>query len=189
MAGYNTNEFRSGLKIMIDGDPYTIVENEFVKPGKGQAFNRVKMRNLKTGRVVDRTFKSGDSVEGADVMEVDMQFLYSDGEQWHFMDQSTFEQHAADATAVGDSSDWLKDQDICQVTLYNGAPLSVSAPNFVELKITQSDPGVKGDTAQGATKPATLETGATVKVPLFVEEGEVIKIDTRTGEYVSRVKE
>ncbi len=174
---------------MLDGDPYTIVENEFVKPGKGQAFNRVKIRNLKTGRVVDRTFKSGDSVEGADVMEVDMQYLYSDGEQWHFMNQDSYEQYAADATAVGDSSKWLKDQDICVVTLYNGSPLSVAAPNFVELKITQSDPGVKGDTAQGATKPATLETGATVKVPLFVEEGEVIKIDTRSGEYVSRVKD
>ena len=189
MGSYSTNEFKSGLKIMLDGDPYAIVENEFVKPGKGQAFSRVKIRNLKTGRVVDRTFKSGDSVEGADVMDVDMQYLYSDGEQWHFMDQITFEQHAADETAVSESAKWLKDQDICQVTLYNGAPLSVSAPNFVELKITQSDPGVKGDTAQGATKPATLETGATVKVPLFVEEGEVIKIDTRTGEYVSRVKE
>lgn len=174
---------------MLDGDPYTIVENEFVKPGKGQAFNRVKIRNLKTGRVVDRTFKSGDSVEGADVMEVDMQYLYSDGEQWHFMNQDSYEQYAADATAVGDSSKWLKDQDICVVTLYNGSPLSVAAPNFVELKITQSDPGVKGDTAQGATKPATLETGATVKVPLFVEEGEVIKIDTRSSEYVSRVKD
>jgi len=174
---------------MLDGDPHTIVENEFVKPGKGQAFSRVKIRNLKTGRVVDRTFKSGDSVEGADVMDVDMQYLYTDGEKWHFMDQSTFEQHEADETAVGESAKWLKDQDICQVTLYNGAPLSVVAPNFVELRITQSDPGVKGDTAQGATKPATLETGATVKVPLFVEEGEVIKIDTRTGDYVSRVKE
>lgn len=189
MASYNTNEFRSGLKIMIDGDPYTIVENEFVKPGKGQAFNRVKVRNLKTGRVVDRTYKSGDSVESADVMEVEMQYLYSDGEHWHFMDQTSYEQFAADATAIAEASKWLKDQDICLVTLYNGAPLSVSAPNFVELKITQSDPGVKGDTAQGATKPATLETGATVKVPLFVEEGEIIKIDTRTGEYISRVKE
>ncbi len=174
---------------MLDGDPHSIVENEFVKPGKGQAFNRVRIRNLKTGRVVDRTFKSGDSVEGADVMDVDMQYLYTDGEYWHFMDQSTFEQHAADKTAVGETSKWLKDQDVCQVTLYNRAPLLVTAPNFVELKITQSDPGVKGDTAQGATKPATLETGATVKVPLFVEEGEVIKIDTRTGEYVSRVKD
>lgn len=189
MANYSTNEFKSGLKIMLDGDPYTIVENEFVKPGKGQAFNRVKVRNLKTGRVVDRTFKSGDSVEGADVMEVDMQYLYSDGEQWHFMDPNTFEQHAADETATGDASQWLKEQDICVVTLYNGAPLSVQAPNFVELKITQSDPGIKGDTAQGATKPATLETGAVVKVPLFVEEGEVVRIDTRTGDYASRVKD
>ena len=189
MASYNTNEFKSGLKIMLDGDPYNIIENEFVKPGKGQAFNRVKVRNLKTGRVVDRTFKSGESVDGADVMEVDMQYLYNDGEHWHFMHPETFEQHAADANAVADSSQWLKDNDVCTVTLYNGSPLSVSAPNFVELKITESEPGVKGDTAQGATKPATLETGATVKVPLFVEEGEVIKIDTRTGEYVSRVKE
>ena len=189
MANYGTNEFKSGLKIMLDGDPYTIVENEFVKPGKGQAFNRIKIRNLKTGRIVDRTFKSGDSVEGADVMEVDMQYLYSDGEQWHFMDPNTFEQHAADETALGDASQWLKEQDICVVTLYNGAPLSVTAPNFVELKISQSDPGIKGDTAQGATKPATLETGAVVKVPLFVEEGEIIRIDTRTGEYASRVKE
>ena len=189
MANYNTNEFKSGLKIMLDGDPYTIVENEFVKPGKGQAFSRVKVRNLKTGRVVDKTFKSGDSVEGADVMEVDMQYLYSDGEQWHFMDPNSFEQHAADETAVGDSAQWLKEQDICVVTLYNGAPLSVMAPNFVELTITQSDPGIKGDSAQGATKPATLETGAVVKVPLFVEEGEVIRIDTRCGEYASRVKD
>jgi len=189
MANYNTNEFKSGLKIMLDGDPYTIVENEFVKPGKGQAFNRVKVRNLKTGRVVDKTFKSGDSVEGADVMEVDMQYLYSDGEQWHFMDPNSFEQHAADETAVGDSAQWLKEQDVCVVTLYNGAPLSVMVPNFVELTIAQSDPGIKGDTAQGATKPATLETGAVVKVPLFVEEGEVIRIDTRSGEYASRVKD
>ena len=174
---------------MLDGDPYSIVENEFVKPGKGQAFNRVKVRNLKTGRVVDRTFKSGDSVEAADVMEIAMQYLYNDSQQWHFMHQETFEQYAAAAGAVGDAAQWLKDQDICTVTLYNGAPLSVAAPNFVELKITQSDPGVKGDTAQGATKPAIVETGASVKVPLFVEQGEVIRIDTRSGEYVARVKD
>lgn len=173
---------------MLDGDPYSIVENEFVKPGKGQAFNRVKVRNLKTGRVVDRTFKSGDSVEAADVMEIAMQYLYNDGRQWHFMHQETFEQYAADAGAVSNAARWLKDQDICTVTLYNGAPLSVAAPNFVELKVTQSDPGIKGDTAQGATKPAIVETGASVKVPLFVEQGEVIRIDTRSGEYVARVK-
>lgn len=189
MANYSTNEFKAGLKIILDGDPYNIIENEFVKPGKGQAFNRVRVRNLKSGRVVEKTFKSGESVEGADVVEMDMQYLYSDGEFWHFMLQDTFEQHAADATAVGDSKLWLKEQDECVVTLWNGNPLSVAPPNFVELKITETDPGVRGDTAQGGTKPATLETGAVVKVPLFIEEGEMIRVDTRSAEYVSRVKE
>lgn len=189
MAQYNTSEFRSGLKIMIDGDPYVIVENEFVKPGKGQAFNRVKIRNLKTGRVIDRTYKSGESVEAADVLEKDMQYLYSDGEYWHFMDQESFEQIAADTNAVGENTKWLKEQDICTLTLWNGVPISVTPPNFVELKIVETDPGVRGDTSGGGGKPATLETGAVVRVPLFVPEGEIIKVDTRTGEYVSRVKE
>lgn len=188
MATYSTNEFRGGMKIMIDGDPYTIVENEFVKPGKGQAFNRVKVRNLKTGRVVDKTYRSGESVEAADVLDVDMQYLYSDGEFWHFMEPDTFEQHGASETAVGDSAKWLKENDTCVVTLWNGEPLAVTPPNFVELTITETDPGVRGDTATGGSKPATMETGAVVKVPLFIEEGEVLKIDTRTGEYVSRVK-
>ncbi|MCA9017647.1 MAG: elongation factor P [Planctomycetaceae bacterium] len=189
MASYNTSEFRAGLKILLDGEPYNIIENEFVKPGKGQAFSRVRLRNLKTGRVVDRTFKSGESVDAADVVDVDMQFLYSDGELWHFMDSSSFEQYDATETAVGDAAQWIKAEDICSVTLYNNVPLSVTSPNFVELTITQSDPGIKGDTATGATKPAIVETGATVKVPLFVDEGEKIRIDTRTGEYVSRVKD
>ncbi|MEN7343455.1 MAG: elongation factor P [Pseudomonadota bacterium] len=189
MASYSTNEFKSGLKIMLDGDPYNIVENEFVKPGKGQAFNRVKVRNLKTNKVLDKTFKSGESVEAADVIETDMQYLYSDGEFWYFMDPESFEQYPAAEAAVADAVQWLKDQDICAVTLWNGAPLSVAAPNFVELTITQTDPGLKGDTAQGGVKPATLETGATVRVPLFLEEGEVIRVDTRKGEYVSRVKD
>ncbi|MEM9058084.1 MAG: elongation factor P, partial [Pseudomonadota bacterium] len=149
MASYSTNEFRSGLKLLIDGDPYVIVENEFVKPGKGQAFNRVKIRNLKTGRVIDKTMKSGESVEAADVMETDMQFLYSDGEFWHFMLPDTFEQYAADANAVGDAKNWLLEQDVCLVTLWNNEPLIVAPPNFVELKITETDPGLKGDTAQG----------------------------------------
>ena len=188
MASYSTNEFKSGLKIMLDGDPYAIVENEFVKPGKGQAFNRVKVRNLKTGRVIERTFKSGDSVESADVMDVEMQYLYSDGEFWYFMDQSSFEQVSADTAAVGDSAQWLKEQDICQLTLWNGAPISVTPPNFVELEITETDPGVRGDTSGGGGKPATLETGAVVRVPLFIQTGEVIKVDTRTGAYVSRVR-
>ena len=189
MASYQTSEFRSGLKFLLDGDPYTIVDNEFVKPGKGQAFNRVRIRNLKNGRVVDKTFKSGESVEAADVVETDMQYLYNDGEFWHFMDPSSYEQFAADATGVGDSVKWLKEEDICLVTLWNNSPLLVSAPNFVELKIVETDPGLRGDTAQGGVKPARLETGASVRVPLFLEEGEVIKVDTRSGDYVSRVKD
>ena len=189
MASYSTNEFRSGLKIILDGDPCVIVENEFVKPGKGQAFNRVKIRNLKTGRVVDKTFKSGESVEAADVLDVDMQYLYSDGEFWHFMMPDTFVQYAADEKAVGSGQKWLKEQAVCQVTLYNDVPLSVTLPNFVELSIVETDPGVRGDTAQGGTKPARLETGASVRVPLFVEQGETIKVDTRSGDYVSRVKD
>ncbi len=189
MATYNTSEFKSGLKIILEGDPYTIVENEFVKPGKGQAFNRVKVRNLKTGRVVERTFKSGDSVEGADVVDVDMQYLYNDGEYWYFMNPETFEQVSADANAIGEGAKWLREQDVCQVTLWNGMPLAVLPPNFVVMKIIETDPGVRGDTSGGGGKPATLETGAIVRVPLFVQTGEVIKVDTRTGEYVSRVKE
>ncbi len=189
MATYSTNEFKSGLKLMIDGDPFTVLENEFVKPGKGQAFNRVKLRNLKTGRVLERTYKSGETVEGADVVELDLQYLYNDGEMWHFMDTDSYEQYMADAAAMTDAAQWLKGEEICTVTLWNGSPLSVLPPNFVNLSITETDPGVRGDTASGGSKPATLETGAVVKVPLFIETGEVLKIDTRTGEYVSRVKD
>lgn len=188
MATVSTSEFKGGLKLMMDGDPYNILENEFVKPGKGQAFNRVKLRNLKTGRVIERTFKSGETMETADVVDTDMQYLYNDGEMWHFMVTETFEQYAADENAVGDAKKWLKEQDICQVTLYNGNPIGVAPPNFVELKIVETDPGVRGDTSGGGGKPATLETGAVVRVPLFIQTEEVIKVDTRTGEYVSRVK-
>jgi len=188
MATVSTSEFKSGLKIIIDRDPCVIVENEFVKPGKGQAFNRVKIRNLKTGRVLDKTFKSGESLEAADVIDSSMQYLYSDGEFWHFMDPESFEQQAADANAVGDAKQWLKPQEICEITLYNGSPIGVTPPNFVELEITDTDPGLKGDTAQGGTKPATLETGAVVKVPLFLEIGEMVRVDTRSGDYMSRVK-
>lgn len=189
MATYRTSEFKGGLKIMMDGDPCAIIENEFVKPGKGQAFSRVKIRNLKTGRVIERTFKSGETVEGADVVERDMQYLYNDGETWHFMVPDTFEQYIADANAVGDAKKWMKEQDVCIVTLHNDVPLSMTPPNFVVLTITATDPGVRGDTSGGGGKPATLETGAVVRVPLFIQTGEVIKVDTRTGEYVSRVKE
>jgi elongation factor P len=186
MATYSTNEFRGGLKILIDGDPFSIVDNEVVKPGKGQAFNRVKIKNLKNGRVIEKTWKSGDSVEAADVMDIDLEYSYTDGEFWYFMDPNTYDQYPASETAVGDTIKWLKEQDIYVITLWNGAPLTVAPPNFVELTVTQCDPGLKGDTAQGGSKPATVETGAVIKVPLFVEEGDVLKIDTRTGEYLSR---
>jgi elongation factor P len=188
MATYSTNEFKTGLKILIDGDPYAIVENEMVKPGKGQAFSRVKIRNLKNGRVVERTWKSGDSVDAADVVDVDMQYLYSDGEFFTFMMPDTFEQHIAGKAAMGEGAQWIKDGMTCIVTLWNGQPLSVTPPAHVELKIVETDPGVRGDTVTGGQKPAKLETGATVRVPLFLNEGEIIRVDTRTGEYISRAK-
>ena len=186
MATYSTNEFKAGLKVMLDGDPAAIVENEFVKPGKGQAFSRVRIRNLKTGRVIERTFKSGDTIEAADVVDVEMQFLYADDQFWHFMQPESFEQVAAEKGAVGDAAKWLKEQDVCIVTLWNGAPLSVDPPHTVTLKIVETDPGVRGDTSGGGGKPATLETGAVVRVPLFVQQGETVKVNTRTGEYISR---
>ena len=188
MANYSTNEFKAGLKILIDGDPYAIVENEMVKPGKGQAFNRVRVRNLKTGRTIERTWKSGDTVEAADVVDTDMQYLYSDGDFFHFMVPDTFEQLTASKQAVGEGAQWLKDGTVCVVTLWNGVPLVVTPPAHMELKVIETDPGVRGDTATGGSKPAKLETGAMVRVPLFINEGEVLRIDTRTGEYLSRGK-
>lgn len=189
MASYSTNEFKNGLKVMLEGVPCSMVEVEFVKPGKGQAFTRVKLRNLKTGRVWERTFKSGESIDGADVMETEVQYLYGDDEFWHFMDPQSYEQFAADKNVVGDAKLWLKEQDTCTMTLWDGAPLTVEPPNFVALKVTDTDPGLKGDTSGGGSKPATLETGAVVRVPLFIQIDEVIKVDTRSGEYVSRVKD
>lgn len=188
MASISTSDFKSGLKILLDGDPFVIVENEFVKPGKGQAFNRVRIRNLKTGRTIEKTFKSGDSVEAADVQDVDMQYLYGDGDFWYFMQPESFEQHTASKEAVGDAAQWLKDGLECIVTLWNGQPLTVTPPAHVELKVVETDPGMKGDTVTGGTKPAKLETGAVVKVPLFINEGEVIRVDTRSAEYVARAK-
>ncbi|MDR5610832.1 MULTISPECIES: elongation factor P [unclassified Arsenophonus] len=188
MATYSTNEFRSGLKIMLDGEPCAIVESEFVKPGKGQAFARVRIRKLISNKLLEKTFKSTDSVENADVMDLNLTYLYSDGEFWHFMNNETFEQLAADEKAVGDNAKWLIDQADCIVTLWNGQPIAITPPNFVELAVVDTDPGLKGDTAGTGGKPATLSTGAVVKVPLFVQIGEVIKVDTRSGEYVSRVK-
>jgi elongation factor P len=189
MAVYSTNEFKSGLKIMVDGDPCSIIDNEFVKPGKGQAFNRVKFRNLKTGRVTERTFKSGETLPAADVVDVEMQYLYNDGNIWHFMDPKTYEQIEISKDKCAEVSKWLKEQDICVLTLWDGVAMSVTPPTFVALRIVETDPGLKGDTSGGGSKPATLETGAVVKVPLFLQIDEIIKIDTRTGDYVSRTKE
>jgi elongation factor P len=188
VASYGMNDVKNGMKIIVDGYPCTIIDTDYVKPGKGQAFTRVRYRNLKTGRVVEMTMKSTDSVEAADVVDTDMEYLYSDGEFWHFMQTDTHEQIGADKAAMGDAAQWLKGNEVCIVTLWNGAPLMVTPPTFVELQIVETDPGMRGDTSGGGGKPAKLESGATVRVPLFVQNGEVIKCDTRTGAYVSRVK-
>ena len=188
MASYGMNDVKNGMKILVNNEPSVITDTEYVKPGKGQAFTRVKYRQIRTGRVQEITMKSTDSVEAADVVDTDMQYLYSDGEYWHFMQQETFEQVQADKAGMGGAEKWLKGEEDCVVTLWNGVPIAVQPPNFVELQITETDPGVKGDTAGTGVKPATLETGAVVRVPLFVAQEETIKVDTRSGEYVSRVK-
>lgn len=188
MTTYSTNEFRSGLKIMLDGQPCAIVESEFVKPGKGQAFARVRIRNVISSKLLEKTFKSNDSVESADVMDLNLTYLYNDGEFWHFMNNETFEQIAADKKVVGDNAKWLINQTDCVVTLWNRQPITITPPNFVELPVVDTDPVLKGDTAGTGGKLATLSTDAVVKVPLFVQIGEVIKVDTRSGEYVSRIK-
>jgi elongation factor P len=188
MASYGLNDVKNGVKIIVDGDPYTVVEAEFIKPGKGQAFTRIRIRNLLNGRTVEKTLKASESFEGADVLDTNMQYLYSDGEFWHFMQPDTFEQFQADKAAAGEAAKWLNGEEDCVVTLWNGRPIVVQPPNFVELKIVETDPGLRGDTSGGGGKPAKLETGATVRVPLFVNQDEVIRVDTRSGEYVSRVK-
>lgn len=188
MATYGMNDVKNGLKILVNREPCVITETEYVKPGKGQAFTRIKYRFIKSGRVVELTMKATDDLEAADVMDTDMQFLYSDGEYWHFMQPETFEQVQADKAGVGDSYKWLKGEEQCVVTLWNGVPIAVQPPNFVDLKIVETDPGVRGDTSGGGGKPATLETGAVVRVPLFVGQDEIVKVNTRTGEYESRVK-
>ena len=188
MATYGMNDVKNGMKILVNNEPCVITETEYVKPGKGQAFTRIKYRFIKSGRVVELTMKATDDLEAADVVDTDMQFLYSDGEYWHFMQQETFEQVQADKAGVGEAAKYLKGEEACVVTLWNGVPIQVTPPNFVELKIVETDPGVRGDTSGGGGKPATLETGAVVRVPLFVNQDEMIKVNTRTGEYESRVK-
>jgi len=188
MAQVSTNEFRSGVKVEMDGQPWLIVSNEFVKPGKGQAFNRVKLKNLITARVIERTFKSGDKLDLADVVETNMRLLYRETDGAIFMDDVSFEQVKIMNEHLSDVKSWLKEDLVYDVIFYKGSPITVEPPTFLELVITETLPGVRGDTTSGRVlKPATVETGAQVQVPIFVEQGEKIKVDTRTGEYVSRV--
>ena len=186
MVSYSTSDFRTGLKILIEKDPCIIIEEDFVKPGKGQAFNKIKFRNLLTGRVGEKTVKVGESLEAADISEFEMQYLYSDGKDWYFMHPETFEQVAISDKMVGSLKNWVTEEDICKILFCDDRPISVMAPNFVDLEIVETDPGVKGDTVSGGSKPATLSTGAIIKVPLFLSKGEVVIIDTRTGEYQGR---
>jgi elongation factor P len=183
----DTSQFRNGLKIELDGEPYTIIFFQHVKPGKGGAFVRTKVKNLRNGKVLDRTFRSGEKIDEADVTERRMQYLYQDGEALVFMDNESFEQTPFTAEQVGDSRKYLKENLDVDVLFWRGKPINIELPAFIEAIITRCDPGLKGDTASGSTKPATIETGAVVQVPLFVKEGERIRVDTRTGVYVERV--
>jgi elongation factor P len=185
---YSTTDFRKGLKIEIGGEPFVIVDFQHVKPGKGGAFVRTRLKSLVSGNVIDQTFRSGDRVDKPDLEEREMQFLYQTGEEFHFMDTQTFEQLFLTAENLGENKDFLKENGLIKALFHNKRPIGVEVPMFVELKIIKSDPGIRGDTATGATKPATLESGAVIQVPLFVEEGDVIRIDTRTREYITRVK-
>jgi len=182
----STAEFKKGLRIMYDGNPYTIVDFQHVKPGKGGAFVRTKLKHMRLGKVIDNTFRSGEKVELVDFEEKHMQFLYRD-DRYHFMDTESYEQLSLSPDEIGAARDYLKENTEVDVLYIEGAPVAVELPNFVELAIARTDPGVRGDTAQGGTKPATLETGAVVQVPLFLGEGDTVKVDTRTGEYLGRV--
>ncbi|NKB82718.1 MAG: elongation factor P [Nitrospirales bacterium] len=184
----STSEFRSGTRLEIDGTPFIIVESQHVKPGKGGAFVRTKLRNLKTGSVLDRTFRSGEKFDEPDLEECELQFLYVVGETLTFMDTTSYEQFSYEKSQLGDNVDLLKEETAVKIVLYHGAPISVELPNFMNLKVVETDPGFRGDTATGGTKPAVLETGASIKVPLYLESGETIRIDTRTREYVERVR-
>ncbi len=183
----SAGEFRNGVTIELEGNIYQIIEFQHVKPGKGAAFVRTKLKNIKSGGVVEKTFRPTEKCETAHIDRKDMQYLYNDGELYNFMDNETFEQIALNADVIGDALKFVKENETVKVVSHKGQVFAVEAPLFVELEITECEPGVKGDTATGATKPCTVETGATLNVPLFVNQGDVIKIDTRTGEYLSRV--
>ncbi len=186
MPSFNLNQVKVGLKILMGNDPCVIVDADFVKPGKGQAFTKIKFKNYRTGRVIEITMKASDTVEGANVVDTEMQYLYNDGSDWTFMDLETYDQITASKELLGDTIQWLIEEDLCLVTLLDGYPVVVTPPNFVNMEIVETDPGVRGDTSGGGNKPATLTSGAVVRVPLFVQTGEKVKVDTRTGAYVSR---
>ena len=186
MKTYSTSDFKPGLKVLIDSNPCEVLEEEFIKPGKGQAFSKIKYRNLLNNRVGEKTCKVGESLESTDIKEVEMQYLYSDGTDWCFMNQETYEQVVVNENLLGDKRNWLSEESVCKVLLWNDNPISIIPPNFVDLKITQTTPGVKGDTVSSGNKPATLVTGAVIKVPLFISEGDIVTVDTRTGEYQGR---
>ncbi|NLG69728.1 MAG: elongation factor P [Firmicutes bacterium] len=182
----SVNDLRPGLTIEVDGEVWSVVEFLHVKPGKGAAFVRTKLKNVKTGNVIERTFKAGERVNRAHVETREMQFLYHSGPEWHFMDTQTYEQVAIQEANLGDAPKYLKENDVILIQFYEGQPIGVELPTFVELKVVETEPGVRGDTAQGGSKPARVETGLVVQVPLFIEVGDVIRVDTRTGEYLSR---
>jgi len=184
---YSTPDFRKGLRIELNNEPYIIVDFQHFKPGKGGAFVRTKLKNLLNGRVVDKTFRSGEKVGKPDIEEKEMQFLYKDDE-YHFMDNANYEQIALQAELIGNSKDFLQENTNVNILFYQNRPINLELPIFVELEVVEAEPGVKGDTASGASKPVTVETGAKIQVPLFIEEGNRLKIDTRTGEYIERVK-
>jgi len=187
MATTDTSQFKNGLKVELDGNPFTIVYFQHVKPGKGGAFVRTKIKNLLNGRVLERTFRSGEKVEIADISESTMQYLYHDGENLVFMDQETFDQIPISPDVIGDQINFMLENMNVDVLFWKGSPVNVQLPNYIEAKVVKSDPGVKGDTSSGANKPATLECGATINVPLFIKEGDVLRVDTRTHEYSERV--
>ena len=185
---YSMSDIRKGLKIEVDGEPYIIVDFQHVKPGKGLGFTRTKMKNLITGSVLEKTFKSGEKINKPDLEEREMQYLYNDGEAFHFMDNNTFEQIAMKPDEIGDNINYLKENINTQILFFRGRPVGIDVPTFVELEVVETDPGVKGDTATGGTKPAKLETGLVVQVPLFLNVGDIIKVDTRSSSYIERVK-
>lgn len=188
MAQVSTNEFKAGVKVEVEGQPYTIISNEFVKPGKGQSFNRVRIKHLLTGRVIERTFKSGDKLDLADVVDTKMRMLYKEPDGVIFMDDNSFEQHKVSNSAIGDTMNWILEDLIYDVIFYKGNPVTIEPPTFMEMTIVETAPGDRGNTASGRVlKPAILESGAKIQVPIFIDQGEKIKVDTRTGEYVSRV--